>query len=1052
MKDGESVIRSMTLGKLCQIVELGLPEGFSADMPLKDVLGSSIAVSEGSAAFIWKTGEADSRFQVTDALEKKAAVIFCAQNIKDRFYPDEKKVVGVGRPADYINRYMYFARHCFDAKVIAVTGSLGKTTTTSMIRCVLEEHLQVHCGGTIDNSKGAILRLTQQIKNTDDVYLQEVGAAEPGHVESIAAGLCPDVAVITNVTDPHIDKYKTRENILYDKAALVRHLNEGGAAFFDLDNDMLRSYKTDKKVFYYAIDHKEADYYAENIAQDEKGLKFDVVIRKTGRHVPVNLKIIGSHNVRNALCAFAVGTYMGVPEEKIVTALSKYEPDGQRQNLTAIGGYKVLLDMFNSAPESLINDVKLMEDLKPEEGGRRILIVGDMARLGAESERLHKECGMRIAECDFDFMYCYGGDARFIYEAARDCGLDKVAYTDDREVLNNWIRNNVTRKDITLYKASQTVALAKTVDSIYGTTYYHGLQGVFLTYETVTSNNVSSKYRHVGDYLEYNELLTKDASSVRIREKIKDTPVRRISFSAFTKCRQLEEVVIPDSVVNIGRRAFYICPKLKRVRLPENLLMIEVSAFNYCRSLTELKIPDGVVSIGGRAFYDCISLTSLYLPKSIGYIGDEAFDNCPKLTAKVFENSYAHEYCKKNRIKYSIIHESDEGTRFKKADVTFEKERSDYWFKVKRRPVEDKPRYQRGLNGWEKKSSSKNNEAVIMCAGDLMCEPLLSESAYCEGHYDFKPMFKRVRDIFLSSDLAIANLETLVTESVPYAHEMHVIKHSTGPRYHCNAPLAYFDALRFAGFDAFVLANNHVADGGYDGLMDTIDNLDRRGFMRTGSFRHGDDPRALIVDVNGIRVGLVAYTEHINRKLDQETFTAEGCETLLNHFSEDKLKADIAYARGQGAEFLIGYIHFLGKDYSHDVVEKNVATATIMAEAGIDCVMGSHMHAVQKYDVIRTKDGRKVPVIYSLGNFISSDSNPLAKESVVYRLVIARNENGVYIKDESYIPFYCVDMFNHSSYAVFPTQKSRRKLTSELLDDSEKAVSDCMGGVLKAFE
>ncbi len=1053
MKDGESIVRNMTLEQLCQIVGIQQPEGFPGSMKFSDVLGSSIAAKKDSAVFVWKTGEKDSCYQVNDAIEKKAGMIFCAQRIKDKFFPDEKIVVGVERPATCITKYIYFARHCFDAKVIAVTGSLGKTTTTSMIKNVLiGGGINLHCGGTIDNSKGAIIRLTQQLKNEHDAYLQEVGAAEPGHVESLAQGLCPDIAVITNVTDPHLDKYKTRENILKDKASLVEHLTENGVAFFDMDNDLLRNYQSDKKIIYYAIDHKEADYYAENIVQNDKGQTFDIVCRASGERYSASLNALGVHNTRNALAAFAVGRHMGLSTENIIKSLASYEPEGQRQNLTTIGGYRVLLDMFNSAPESVIGAIKIMEDIKLEEGGRRILIIGDMARLGDASKELHKRVGAEMAECTFDYLYCFGEDIKYAYEeAVKARGSDCVFYTNDREKLNDWIRTNVTRKDVTLYKASQTVALAKTVDAVYGTTYYHGLQGVFVSYEEDTNDGVALQYRHVGDYLECSKPMSKSVKTVRIKDILKDVPVRRITQNAFTECRELCEIFIPDTVVNIGRRAFYICPKLTKIHLPKHLLMIESSAFNYCRHLEEIVIPEGTVSVGSRAFYDCKQLKSVQLPASVGYIGSEAFANCPHVVVKVPEDSYAKAYCEKNGVRFECISVDENKKKYKLSDVTFEKAPNDYRYKVKRTAPEDSSRYVKDGDVWRKKKHTVTNEAVLMCAGDLMCEPVLSEAAYCDGKYYFQPMLKYVRGFMKQADFSIANLETLVTENLPYAHEMHVIKHHTGPRYHCNAPLDYLDALRFAGFDAFVLANNHAADGGYEGIIDTIDNLDDRDFMRTGMFRDEKDPRVLVVDINGIKVGILAYTEHVNRKLDRETLTKEGCDTLLNHFEEEKVKRDIALARAQGAEFMLCYIHYLGKDYSHEIVKKNIKTAEFLANAGFDCVMGSHMHAVQGYDIIETADHRKVPTIYSLGNFISSDSNPLAKESVVYRLVLKKDESGVHIKDESYIPFWSVEGAQRSWYSVLPLPKRYRK-ASEEMDEREADIAKWMGDKIKEFE
>ena len=495
----------------------------------------------------------------------------------------------------------------------------------------------------------------------------------------------------------------------------------------------------------------------------------------------------------------------------------------------------------------------------------------------------------------------------------------------------------------------------------------------------------------------------------------------------------MTEVYLPDGIVNIGERAFYICPKLTDVRLPSTLRLIEQSAFNYCRSLKELALPDGVISIGPRAFYDCVALESLSIPASVGFIGKEAFAHCPKLTLRVEKDSYAHEYCRKAGLRFVLadgsavekkaVPVSDEYEKlYKFGNLFYEKESNDYRFKSARTPSR-KPRYVCSSGVWKQIEPNASGRALIACAGDLMCEPVMSEAAYCDGEYSFNPMFKPIAPVLHKADLTLANLETTVTERFPYSHEMHIIKHHTGPRFHCNAPLSYLDALRFAGFDGFVLSNNHNADCGYEGILDTVNNLNDQSFMHTGLFRNEKDPRVLIVEVNGIRLGLLSYTEHINRRMDEEILTPLGRSVMLNQFSEEKLKADVAEARKRGAEFLICYIHFLGNDYSHDVHPNNVKTAKLIAESGVDCVMGSHMHAVQRYERLRTSDGRSVPLIYSLGNFISSETKDIAKQSVVYMLSLEKKDGKVLIADERYVPCFVLEGYARSTFTVYPLRK-----------------------------
>lgn len=319
-------------------------------------------------------------------------------------------------------------------------------------------------------------------------------------------------------------------------------------------------------------------------------------------------------------------------------------------------------------------------------------------------------------------------------------------------------------------------------------------------------------------------------------------------------------------------------------------------------------------------------------------------------------------------------------------------------------------------------SDADKKTAVIMCAGDLMCEPVMSRSMMVQDSqkFFFEHAFEKIKNVLNTSDLAIANLETTVTPLVPYAHEMHRFD----GRFHCNAPVEYLDGLKYAGFDAFVLANNHNADAGVEGIFDSIKNIDQKGFLHTGLFTSEADPRALIVSVNGIKLGILSYTEHINCDLDKKILNELGQSVIVNRYSLPKLNADIAEAKAAGAEFILCYIHFRCKEYSHQVTEHQVEVAKEMANSGVDCIMGSHSHSLQPYDEIITKDGKRVPVIFSLGNFITSDNTSMiTRKNVIYRLELKRVHGKVVIADESYIPCRVVEDFGSQGFTVWPTEK-----------------------------
>lgn len=353
-------------------------------------------------------------------------------------------------------------------------------------------------------------------------------------------------------------------------------------------------------------------------------------------------------------------------------------------------------------------------------------------------------------------------------------------------------------------------------------------------------------------------------------------------------------------------------------------------------------------------------------------------------------------------------------------------------------------RYKKSDNIYRYITPTVDNTARIMCAGDLMCEPAMSKAAFHNDKFFFEPYFAQVKSVFEMSDFAIANLETSIAPEYPFAIDKHKLK----DRYHCNAPLEYLDALRYAGLDAVTMANNHTCDTGAIGLMTTIKNVSNSGLLHTGAFLSPKDKRYLIVDINGIKVAFLSYTEHFNSNLDKKCFTQEGREVMLNLYSKKRVEADLKNARADGAEFTIVYIHFWCKDYTHEVQHSQIKCANEIAEAGADCIVGGHPHAVQKYDKIITSSGKLVPVNYCLGNFITSDGNEITRTSYIYELFLKKSLGGkVYIADEKIIPCKVVEFLDKSAYVVFPTSKKWRKYGKEnvLLSNAEKEIKKNVG-------
>jgi len=367
-----------------------------------------------------------------------------------------------------------------------------------------------------------------------------------------------------------------------------------------------------------------------------------------------------------------------------------------------------------------------------------------------------------------------------------------------------------------------------------------------------------------------------------------------------------------------------------------------------------------------------------------------------------------------------------------------------------------KPRFIEENGVYNNPNSASSGVAKIMCVGDLMGEPKMQEAAFFEDIFNFRGSFRLIKNVFKKADLVIGNLETMVAPSYAYAMEKHVItvdkKYRLNPKYHCNAPVEYLDALRYAGFDMFAMSNNHNLDCGIDGIEETLSNVKKYGFGNTGLFAAKQNKRYLISNVNGIKLAILSYSTWFNEYEDD--LTKEEQETFINIYSPDRVKRDIVEAKKDGAEFALVYIHWgTESEYSHKVGNKQKEIAQEIADAGADYIVGTHPHALQNYDTIKSSDERNVPVAYSLGNFHTSDGNWITRKNIILCFSLLKEGNKVKITDEYYIPCYVANKYDGNCYPIIPAiGEFNGGLKDKFLSDWRSEAIGIIGAKIKEIE
>ncbi len=286
----------------------------------------------------------------------------------------------------------------------------------------------------------------------------------------------------------------------------------------------------------------------------------------------------------------------------------------------------------------------------------------------------------------------------------------------------------------------------------------------------------------------------------------------------------------------------------------------------------------------------------------------------------------------------------------------------------------------------------------LLAAGDIMFHLPQFKSAYDTKTqtYDFKHNFKHIKNYVKEADIAIGNFETVTREGIGY---------SGYPRF--NTPKESLSAIKDAGFDIMSTANNHCLDQGKKGLTDTIDNIKANNMKNIGTYKHKEDNKILIEEIDGIKLGFLSYTYGLNG-LDA-TLTREELSFMVNLIDENRIESDLKKARVQDLDLIIVSIHW-GNEYQREPSAYQIELGEKMIEWGADIILGSHPHVIQKSQIIN-KDGEDKFIIYSLGNFLSNQrgetiGNSYTEDGLMIEFEIEKDfsDENTIIKGIRYLP------------------------------------------------
>ena len=375
----------------------------------------------------------------------------------------DKNIIKVEDTLEALYSLAKYKRSLYNIPVIAITGSVGKTSTKDIVANVVsKKYKTLKTEGNNNNNIGlpfTILRLQDE-----EVAVIEMGMNHFGEISLLASIANPTICIITNIGTSHIGNLGSRENILKAKLEILEG-SKKEAVIINNDNDLLHKWYEENKENYniktYGI-KEQSDIMAKEIKLEENKSTFTCKINNVEEEI--NVPVGGEHFVLNALCAITVGEVLKIEEDKIKEGIESFELTKKRMDIVELkNGIKIINDAYNASLESMTASLKVLSEFKE----RKIAVLGDMFELGDFSEELHKKVGKEVVKNNIDILIACGENARYIADVARE-KMDKenVYILRKTEEIKPLLEKIVKNNDVILFKASNGMKFYKIAEEV----------------------------------------------------------------------------------------------------------------------------------------------------------------------------------------------------------------------------------------------------------------------------------------------------------------------------------------------------------------------------------------------------------------------------------------------------------------------------------------------------------------------------------------------------------------------------------------------------------
>ena len=351
-------------------------------------------------------------------------------------------------------------RSDFKLPIVAVAGSNGKTTTKDLLASVLREKCEtLSSEASFNNDIGVPLTLLK-LGARHGAAVLEVGTNHPGELLPLLQMSQPGFGILTNIGREHLEFFGDLAGVAQEEGWLAEFLHSTGKLFVNGDNEWTPAIVRRTKAEVVKVGFGEGnDWRASQVQVGEEGVRFEVESPKSGFTGEYQLRVLGRHQVPNALLALAAGMELGATPEQARRGLAACVPPKMRLQFWEAHGVRVLDDAYNANADSMLAALQTLHDFPC--AGRRVAVLGDMAELGSHTAEAHVEIGRRSAEFGVQCLIAVGRFAGETARAARSAGVNEVREFADVPGAAVAVKGLVRAGDVVLLKASRATGLEK---------------------------------------------------------------------------------------------------------------------------------------------------------------------------------------------------------------------------------------------------------------------------------------------------------------------------------------------------------------------------------------------------------------------------------------------------------------------------------------------------------------------------------------------------------------------------------------------------------------